>query len=104
MAPVVFVGTVSSAATVLLVDANKIDPQPPTPSAAASDASEITQLIVKPAVSPGSALQDASASDLRLVSVVDTAKVKLFSSDVHFMIQPYVFGAYKCCALCHRVP
>lgn len=76
IAPVVFVGTVGSAATVLLMDANKIVTQTPTLSAAASEASEITQLIVQPATSPGSMLQDIPTTDIRVVSTVDTTKVK----------------------------
>lgn len=76
IAPVVFVGTVGSAATVLLMDANKIVTQTSTLSAAASETSEITQLIVQSAASPGSVLQDIPATDVRVVSDVDTTKVK----------------------------
>lgn len=88
VAPVVFVGSVSPAATVLLMDANKIVSQTPTLSAAASATSEITQLIVQPAASQGSVLQDAP--DLKVVSGVKTTQVKPFGTNVHFMIQPYV--------------
>lgn len=81
IAPVVFVGTVGSAATVLLMDANKIVTQTSTLSAAASEASEITQIIVQPAVSPSSVLQDTPATDIGVVSAVDATKVKPHSAD-----------------------
>lgn len=73
IAPVVFVSTVGSAATVLLVEANKIVTQT---AAAACESSEMTQLIVQPAASPGSVLQDIPATDVRVVSDVDATKVK----------------------------
>lgn len=88
--PVVFVGTVGSAATVLLMDANKIVAQTSTLSAAAAETSEITQLIVQPAASPGAVLQDVPAADVRVVSGVDATKVKPHSADAHFMLQPCV--------------
>lgn len=75
--PVVFVGTVGSAATLLVMDANKIVTQTPTLSAAVSETSEITQLIVQPAASPGSVLHDIPAPDPSVVSrCVDTTQVK----------------------------
>lgn len=83
-APVVFVGTVGSAATVLLMDASKIVTQTSTLSATASEASEITQLIVQPAASPVSVLQDIPATDIEVVSAVDTTKVKAHSADLCF--------------------
>lgn len=88
--PVVFISSVSSTATVLLMDANKIVTQTPTLSAAASETSEITQLIVEPAASAGSVRQEVPVPGLSVVSGVKTTQVKPFSTDVHFMIQPYV--------------
>lgn len=87
IAPVVFVGTVGSAATVLLMDANKIFPQTSTPSAAALETSEMAQLIVQPAT--GSVLQEIPTTDVRVVSDVYTTKVKPHIADAHFMLQLY---------------
>lgn len=95
IAPVVFVGTVGSAATVLLMDANKIVAQTSTLSAAAaaSESQEIAQLIVQPAASPGSVLQDIPAADVRVAGDVGASKVKPHSADAHLMLQPCVFNS-----------
>lgn len=77
IAPMVFVGRVSAAPTVLLVGASQFVTQPPRPSSAVSETTETTQLILKPAASPGSTPQATPSPDSSVVSGVEPAQVKV---------------------------
>ncbi len=80
-APMVFVGRVSAAPTVLLVGAGQVVTQPPAPSAV-SEATGATQLILKPAASPGSTPQDVPSPDSSTASGVDPGQEKVRVSAV----------------------
>lgn len=75
-APMVFVG--SSSPTVLLVEAGQVVTQPPAPSTAVSEVTGTTQLILKPAASPGSTPQDVPSPDSSTVSDVDSGQEKVW--------------------------
>lgn len=79
IAPMVFVGSVSSAPMVLVVGASQVVTQPTTPSTAVSETTETTPLILKPAASPGSTPQDVPSPDPSIISGVDSAQVKVGS-------------------------
>lgn len=76
IAPMVFVSSDSSDHTVLVVGANQVVAQPPTPSPAISETAEATPLITKPAASPGSTAQEVPSPESSIVKAVDSAKVK----------------------------
>lgn len=75
IAPMVFVGSVSSAPTVLLVGASHVVTQPPPPSTAVTETTEATLTILEPAASPGSTPQDVPSPDPSAVSGVASAQV-----------------------------
>lgn len=77
IAPMVFVGSVTSAPTVLLVGASHVVTQPPPPSTAVSETSETTPLILEPAASPGSTPQDVPSPDPGATDGVASAQVKV---------------------------
>lgn len=76
-APMMFVGRVSSAPTELLAGASQVVAQAPTPLTAVSDPTGATQLILKPAASPGFTPQDAPSPDSSTASGVDSTQEKV---------------------------
>lgn len=78
IAPVMFVGRGHSAPTVLLLSASQVVYQPPAPSAAVSETTGSTQLVLKPAASPEWTPQDVPSPDSSSASDVDSAQEKVW--------------------------
>lgn len=100
VAPVVFVSSVSSAPTVLVVGAGNVVTQPPPPSTAISETSKATPLTLQPAASPGSTPQDVPSPDPSAIIGVASAQVKVgcccsfMSVDYGFSGSNYVFFVF----------
>lgn len=77
VAPVVFVGRVSSAPTVLLLGASQVITKTLPPSTGVSETVAATQLVLKPAASPGLMPQDVPSLDSSNVDGVDTLQEKV---------------------------